>query len=61
MLNLSLKEMKLIAKNRNVKGYKRMSKNKLISSLKASKPIKRNKTIKDIRKKITLLIKCLKA
>ena len=42
MLNLSLKVLKLIAKNRSIKGYKRMSKNKLINSLKASKPIKRN-------------------
>ena len=51
MLNLSLKVLKLIAKNRSIKGYKRMSKNKLINSLKASKPIKKTiNTIKDIRK-----------
>ena len=52
MLNLSIKELKLIAKNRGIKGYKRMSKNKLLSILKAPKPVKRNKAIKDIRKKI---------
>lgn len=29
MLNLPLKELKLIAKNRSVRGYKRMSKDEL--------------------------------
>ena len=51
MLNLSLKEWKLIAKSRNIKCYKGVSKNKLIGSLEASKPIKRSKTTNDIRKK----------
>ena len=30
MLNLSLKELRLIAKNRNINGYKRMPKDKLL-------------------------------
>ena len=31
MLNLSLNELKLVAKNRGIKGYKSMSKEKLLS------------------------------
>ena len=60
MLNLLLKDLKLVAKN-SIRGYKRMSKNNLISLLKASKPIKRNKTTKNIKKKVLVLIKYLKA
>ena len=37
MLNLLLKEMKLIAKNSSIRGYKRMSKDELISSIYESK------------------------
>ena len=55
MLNLSLKELKLIAKNRDIKGYKIMSENTLLSIINAPEPIKViwaiNKTIKDIRNK----------
>ena len=40
MLNLSLKELKLVAKNRGIKGYKSMSKNKLIRMLNRTEPIK---------------------
>ena len=40
MLNLSLKELKLVAKNRGIKGYKSMSKNKLIRMLNRPEPIK---------------------
>ena len=47
MLNLSLKELKLIAKNRGIKGYKIMSKDKLLSMRNTPEPIKENK---DIRK-----------
>ena len=61
MLNLTLKELKSFEKNRSIKCYKRLSKNKLLSSLKASNPVRRNKTIADIRKKILILKKCLKA
>ena len=42
ILNLSLKELKLIAKNRGVKDYKRMSRDELLRILNASKPIKKN-------------------
>ena len=33
MLNLSLKELRLIAKNRNINGYKSMAKDKLLRIL----------------------------
>ena len=55
-----LYESKLITKNRDIKDNKKMSsKNKLLSILKAAKPIKRNKTTKVIRKKFLILIKYL--
>ena len=50
MLNLSLKELKLLAKNRGIKGYNSMCKDKLLSMLNTQRPIKENKTIKDISK-----------
>ena len=37
MLNLSLNELKLVAKSRGIKGYKRMSKEILLSALSESK------------------------
>ena len=40
MLNLSLQKLKLIAKNGGIKGYKSMYKDKLLSKLNASEPIK---------------------
>ena len=46
MLNLSLKKLKLIAKNRTINGYKRISKeylNELLSIINISKPRKNNK------------------
>ena len=42
MINLSLNELELKAKNRGIKGYKSMPKNKLLSILDASGPIKEN-------------------
>ena len=53
MLNLSLNELNLIAKYRGTKGYKRMSKNKLLSIIKASEPIKNLKP-SEIKEKETL-------
>ena len=50
MLNLSLKKLRLVAKNRGIKGHKSMSKDRLLSMLNTPEPIKQNKTIKDIRK-----------
>ena len=41
MLNQSLNELKLIAKSRGIKGYKRMSQNRLLSVLNASESVKR--------------------
>ena len=41
MLNLSLKELKLIAKNKGIKGYKRMSDNRLLSILNVPEAIKK--------------------
>ena len=37
MLNLSLNELKLVAKSRGIKGYKRMFKEILLSALSESK------------------------
>ena len=37
MLNLSLNELKLVSKSRGIKGYKRMSKEMLLSALSESK------------------------
>ena len=42
MLNLSLKELKLIAENRGIKGYESMFKYKLSSALIASKSVKKS-------------------
>ena len=50
MLNLSLKKLRLVAKNRGIKGHKSMSKDRLLSMLNTPEPVKQNKTIKDIRK-----------
>ena len=50
MLNLSLKELKLIVKNRDIKDIKVMSKDKLLSMRNTPEPINENKPIKDIRK-----------
>lgn len=58
-LNLTEKELKLIAKSRDIKGYKRMSKDELLSSINASRPIKSNKTIKEIRNLCRLKIKTI--
>ena len=40
MLNLSLNELKLIAKSRSIKGYKSMSEDRLVSALNASELVK---------------------
>ena len=50
MLNLSQNELKLIAKSRGIKGYKIMSKDRLLRALNASELITKNKTIKDTQK-----------
>ena len=54
MLNLSLDELKLFSKNRVIKDYEKMSKNKLLSILKATKPIKRNNIDKILKNTRTL-------
>ena len=43
MLNLSLKELELKAKNRGIKNYKSMSIHKLLRILNTPKPIRKNK------------------
>ena len=43
MLNLLKSELRLIAKNRSISGYKSMSKNELINVINTSKPTKNNK------------------
>ena len=47
MVNLSLNELKLIAKIRGIKGYESMPVDKLLSALNASESVK---TIREIRK-----------
>ena len=48
MVNLSLNELRLTAKNRGIKGYESMSEDKLLSALNVSELIK---TIREIREK----------
>ena len=43
MLNLSINELKLIAKSRDIKGYKSMSENRLSSALNGSESVKKSK------------------
>ena len=52
MLGLSLKELRTIAKSRDIKVNKSMSKDKLLSMLDKSEQVKKTKTIIDIRKKM---------
>ena len=52
MLDLLLTELKIIEKLRGIKGYQRMSENKLLSNFNASKLVK---TIIEIRKENKLL------
>ena len=60
MIYLSLKESRQVAKNRGIKGYKSISKDKLLILLNTPEPIKDNKPIKEIEKKILMLAKYLK-
>ena len=55
-----IKWVMIIAKSRGIKGYQRMSEDRLLSALNASESLKRNKTTKGIRKKSIILIKYLK-
>ena len=50
MLDLSLKELRAIAKIRSINDYKSMSKDKLLSLFDKSEQIKKTKTARDIRK-----------
>ena len=43
MLNLLKKKLVLIVKNRNINGYKNMSKDELINAINISKPANNNK------------------
>ena len=43
MLNISLNELKLIPKSRDIRGYKSMSKESLLSALSESESVKREK------------------
>ena len=51
MLNLSLNELKLIAKSRVIKGYKRMSKERLLSDLNESESAESERNLDDERLK----------
>ena len=50
MPDLSLKELRAVAKIRDIKDYKSMSKDKLLSMLDKSEQVKKTKAIRDIRK-----------
>ena len=55
MVNLSLNELKLVAKSRGIKGYKNMSKERLLSALGESELVESennfdNEKLKKIRK-----------
>ena len=50
ILDLSLEELRAVAKIRDIKANKSMSKDKLLSMLDESKQVKKTETIKDIRK-----------
>ena len=55
MLNLSLNELKLVTKSRGIKGYKRMSEDKVLSALNPWESVKMpdrantKKTIREIK------------
>ena len=51
MLDVSLKELRTIAKIRGIKDYKIMFKDKLLSILDKPEQVKKSKAIRDIRKK----------
>ena len=50
-MGLSTKELKAIAKITNIKGYKSMSEDELLSALTSSKPVKKVKKQKQIFQK----------
>ena len=50
MLNLSLSELKLIAKSRGIKCYKSISEDRLLSVLNASESVKESEYMADPRK-----------
>ena len=53
MLNLSPKELKVIAKMRGIKGYKSISEDRLLNAIKASESLKENeKNFDDTKRKI---------
>ena len=53
MLNLSPKELKVIAKMRGIKGYKSISEDRLLNAIKASELLKENeKNFDDTKQKI---------
>ena len=52
MVNLSLTELKLITKIRDIKGYERMSEDKLLSALNASKSVE---TLIEIKKRKSII------
>ena len=54
MLNVSLKELKLVAKSRGIKGYRSMSKERLLSALSESELVESKNSFDDERlEKIT--------
>ena len=57
MLNLSLNELKLIAKNRDIEGYKSMSKERLLSAINEPESVGNGENSDDERLKKYLRIR----
>ena len=57
MFDGSFKELSAIAKIRDIKDYKIMFKDKLLSILDELEQVKKSKAIRDIRKKTLIVIK----
>ena len=50
MLKVTLNKLKQVARMREIKGYKSMSEERLISSIKESKPVKESEKNFDVQK-----------
>ena len=56
MENLTLEELRAIAEMRNIRGYERMSKERLITSINELKPVKKNLMMQEQKRSKEILI-----
>ena len=56
MENLALEELRAIAEMRNIGGYERMSKERLITSINELKPVKKNLMMQEQKRTKEILI-----